>query len=96
MRGLADRDDLDFAAASIAADMAGFRSRIFEAESDDGLTWRRTGVVVEGAGHGSVELDAVHAEDMSVVRLPDGRLRMYYAACDSTGNWRVLSASTAG
>jgi hypothetical protein len=92
---LADREDIDFAAASIAADIAGFRSRIFEATSDDGLTWRRGGVVLEGGGPGSAELDAVHAEDMSVVRLPDGRLRMYYAACDSAGNWRVLSAITA-
>jgi len=86
----------DFAEASIAADMAGYRSRIFVASSADGLDWDRGPCVVEGSGHGGGEIDAVHAEDMSVVELDDGRLRMYYAACDSYGNWRVASAITEG
>ena len=86
----------DFAKASIAADMAGYRSRIFVARSDDGLDWDRGPCVVEGASYGSSDIDAVHAEDMSVVELEDGRLRMYYAACDSNGNWRVASAITDG
>src|SRR5207248_1201700 len=73
----------DFAAASIAADMAGYRSRIFVAYSGDGLTWQRAGLVIEGGGHGSPAIDAVHAEDMSLIRLDDGRFRMYYAACDA-------------
>ena len=37
-------------------------------------------------------LDAVHAEDMSLIDLGDGRHRMYYAACDGKGEWRVVSA----
>lgn len=85
----------NFAAASIAADLAGYRSRIFAATSDDGLTWRRAGCVIEGSGHDGDELDAVHAEDMSLIRLDDGRYRMYYAACDARGNWRVVSATSA-
>lgn len=93
--GTADREDLDFAAASIAADMAGYRSRIFEATSWDGLTWERAGLALAGAGYGAPGVDAVHAEDMAVVRLDDGRLRMYYAACDAGGAWRVASATTA-
>jgi hypothetical protein len=32
---------------------------------------------------------------MSLARLPDGRYRMYYAACDAHGVWRVASAVTA-
>ena len=40
----------DFAAASIAADMSGYRSRILMASSADGLDWRRDGVVIEGDG----------------------------------------------
>ena len=84
--------EADFAAASIAADMAGYRSRIFAARSDDGRSWERTGLLVEGDGLGGREIDSVHAEDMSLVRLPDGRYRMYYAACDAHGRWTVASA----
>jgi hypothetical protein len=82
----------DFAAASIAADMAGYRSRIFIAMSQDGLTWQRRGLAIEGEGPGQPGIDAVHAEDMSLVRLADRRYRMYYAACDATGTWRIASA----
>ena len=86
----------DFAAASIASDMAGFRSRIFVAYSRDGLEWERGDCIVEGGGYDSDELDAVHAEDMSLVEIGNGQLRMYYAACDRTGTWRVLSAAMRG
>jgi hypothetical protein len=82
----------DFAAASIAADMSGFRSRIFIATFDGGGRWRRGPVVIEGDGYGGADIDAVHAEDMSVIALDDGRYRMYYAACDAHGVWRVASA----
>jgi hypothetical protein len=84
----------DFATASIASDMAGYRSRIFTASSTDGLTWVREGCVIEGDGYGQVGIDAVHAEDMSLIRLDEGGLRMYYAACDQSGNWCVASART--
>lgn len=90
------RDDLDFAAASIAVDMAGYRSRIFTATSRDGLTWERGGLVLEGDGYGGRDVGAVHAEDMSVITLDDGRHRMYYAACDAAGVWRVASAISEG
>ncbi len=82
----------NFAAASIASDMAGFRSRIFIARSKDGLNWKQQGCVVEGGGYNSDELDSVHAEDMSLVEIEPGRYRMYYAACDRGGNWRIASA----
>ncbi len=82
----------DFAAASIAADMSGYRSRIFVASSADGVTWARGRVVIEGDGYGGNDIDAVHAEDMSVIALGDGRYRMYYAACDAHGVWRIASA----
>jgi hypothetical protein len=29
---------------------------------------------------------------MSLIKLPDGRWRMYYAACDTHGVWRIVSA----
>ena len=48
--------------------------------------------VVEGGGYTSDDLDAVHAEDMSLVEFEPGRYRMYYAACDRHGNWRIASA----
>lgn len=85
----------DFAKASIASDMAGYRSRIFVAGSADGRDWARRGVVIEGEGYGGAGLDAVHAEDMSLIALEDGRLRMYYAACDAAGVWRIASAISA-
>jgi hypothetical protein len=84
----------NFAAASIASDMAGYRSRIFAASSPDGLTWSNARCVIEGAGYGQEGLDAVHAEDMSLVSIGDRRYRMYYAACDKDGNWRIASAIT--
>lgn len=84
----------DFAAASIAADMAGYRSRIYTATSQDGLLWERRTCIVEGSGYGGPGLDAVHAEDMSLIRLGGDRVRMYYAACDKNGTWRVASAVT--
>jgi predicted GH43/DUF377 family glycosyl hydrolase len=84
----------DFAAASIASDMAGYRSRIFVASSNDGLAWERGGCVIDGGGYDKDGVDAVHAEDMSLIKVGDGKYRMYYAACDNAGNWRVASAIT--
>ena len=84
----------NFARASIACDMAGFRSRIFTALSADGMAWERGECVIEGAGLGEEGIDAVHAEDMSVIAIGDGRYRMYYAACDKDGTWRIASAVT--
>ena len=85
----------DFAAASIASDMAGYRSRIFVAYSTDCLVWERGECAIEGTGYGGDGLDAVHAEDMSVLEIGEGKYRMYYAACDKNGNWRIASAVTA-
>jgi len=90
----ADGANEDFARASIAADMAGYRSRIFVAYSADGLHWGRPECAIEGLGYGREGLDAVHAEDMSLADLGGGRFRMYYAACDKGGNWRIASAVT--
>lgn len=81
-----------FAAASIASDMSGYRSRIFVARSADGIAWSPGDCIVEGAGYGQAGIDAVHAEDMSLIRLDEGRWRMYYAACDRYGRWRIASA----
>ncbi len=89
---VASGTSVDFAAASIAADMSGYRSRILMAHSHDGLNWIRDGVVIEGGGYERDGIDAVHAEDMSLVALDDGRWRMYYAACDAHGVWRIASA----
>lgn len=82
----------DFAAASIASDISGYRSRIFTAHSPDGLTWTRGPLIIEGDGYGSPAPDAVHAEDMSLIPLEDNRLRLYYAACNNQGHWSIASA----
>ena len=86
----------NFAAASIAADMAGYRSRIFMAHFSNGLAWKPGECVIEGGGHEAQGLDAVHAEDMSLIKISQGRYRMYYAACDKDGVWRITSAVTEG
>ena len=57
--------------------------------------WSESRCLVEGAGYGGEGLDAVHAEDMSLVPIGGGRYRMYYAACDRDGKWRIASAVTA-
>jgi len=85
----------DFATASIASDMSGYRSRIYVAKSADGHNWKRGACVIEGAGYGGDGIDAVHAEDMSLIQLADGRVRMYYAACDARGRWSIASAVSA-
>jgi hypothetical protein len=84
----------DFAAASIASDMSGYRSRIYVAYSTDGLVWERAMCAIDGLGYGDAGLDAVHAEDMSLVQIGNTEYRMYYAACDKDGNWRIASAVT--
>lgn len=89
---VASGKSLDFAAASIASDMSGYRSRIFTAFSSDGLEWQRGQCIIDGAGYGGDGPDAVHAEDMSLIRIGPQRYRMYYAACDASGVWRIASA----
>jgi hypothetical protein len=92
VEAIANGRSADFAAASIAADMSGFRSRIFVSQSMDGLKWGPLELVLEGDGYGGEEIDAVHAEDMSLIQIAPGRYRMYYAACDARGRWCVASA----
>lgn len=86
----------DFAATSIAADLSGYRSRLFLATSPDGVRYEGARLLVEGDGYGGTDLDAIHAEDMSLLTMPDGTLRMYYAGCDVTGRWGILSAVASG
>lgn len=92
VEALANGRSADFAAASIASDMSGYRSRIFVSHSADGLTWGPRKLVLEGDGYGGTELDAVHAEDMSLIQTAPRRYRMYYAACDARGRWCIASA----
>ena len=92
VEAIANGRSADFAATSIASDMSGFRSRIFVAFSEDGLNWGPMELVLEGEGYGYEGLDAVHAEDMSLIQIAPGRYRMYYAACDAQGRWCVASA----
>ena len=72
--------------------MAGYRSRIFVAYSTDGLRWHRAECAIDGTGYGGEGLDAVHAEDMSLAKIGQAKYRMYCAACDKDGNWRIASA----
>ena len=93
VEAIANGRSADFATASIASDMSGFRSRIFVSQSMDGLKWGPLELVLEGDGYGGDRIDAVHAEDMSLIRIAPGLYRMYYAACDARGRWCVASAT---
>lgn len=68
------------------------RGRIFSATSRDGLDWVRDAEpnVEFGGRH-----DATKCSEPCVMRLPDGRYRMFYEACDAVGEWRILSCSAA-
>ena len=72
--------------------MSGLRSWIFVAHLLDGLKWGPMELVLEGAGYGGEGLDAVHTEDISLIQIARGHYRLYYAACDSRGQWRIASA----
>ena len=64
--------------------------RIFSATSQDGLAWARdAGVSVDIGG----PFDAEKCSEPCVIRLPDGRVRMFYEACDANAVWRILSAT---
>ena len=67
---------------------------VISAVSSDGLNWERVGCAIDDRGYDSRKTDAVHAEDMPLVRIGDGAYRMYYAACDNTGTWQIASAVT--
>lgn len=85
----------DFASTSIATDIAGCRSGVCVAYLAGGLVGARARCIIEGSGYGREGIDAIHAEDMSLVAIGLGQYRMYYAACDNEGVWRILSAVTA-
>ena len=82
----------EFVRTSVSGDISGFRSRILVAYSDDGSSFETGGCAIEGGGYDSEEIDAIHAEDMSLIEINPGRYRMYYACCDRYGNWRIASA----
>jgi hypothetical protein len=67
--------------------------RIFSATSDDGLSWvKDEGICLDVGGlhQGS------KVSEPCVIRLPDGRFRMFYEANDGAQEWRILSATTSG
>ena len=88
----ADAQADEFVRTSVSGDISGFRSRILVAYSDDGSSFETGGCAIEGGGYDSEEIDAIHAEDMSLIEINPGRYRMYYACCDRYGNWRIASA----
>jgi hypothetical protein len=66
------------------------RGRIFSALSADGLDWTRDlePDVVFGSRY-----DREKCSEPSVIRLPGGRYRLFYEACDEHQVWRILSCS---
>ena len=65
--------------------------RIFSATSDDGLNWvKDEGICLDNGGVHQGE----KVSEPCVVRLSDGRFRMFYEANDGGQEWRILSATT--
>lgn len=68
------------------------RGRIFSASSSDGVSWARDPEVNLAFGG---RYDAEKCSEPCVIRLPDGRYRMFYEACDTDAVWRILNATAA-
>ena len=80
-----------------------YRGRIFSAWSADGLDFtidsdtvantqqeqQQPLVIIDCTG----EWDAAKASEPSVIELQDGRLQMFWEACDMAGHWRIASAT---
>lgn len=67
--------------------------RIFSAVSADGLKWvKDQGICLDNGGR----YQEVKVSEPCITRLADGRFSMFYEACDTGGNWRILSATTPG
>ena len=67
--------------------------RIFSARSQNGLDWiKDEGICLDigGLHQGS------KVSEPCIIRLPDGRFRMYYEANDGAQEWRILSATSSG
>ena len=69
------------------------RGRVFSARSTDGLAWTKDPEINLDFGG---RYDAEKCSEPCVTRLPDGRYRMFYEACDEQHVWRILSATAAG
>ncbi|NKB72255.1 MAG: hypothetical protein GKR89_34690 [Candidatus Latescibacteria bacterium] len=68
-----------------------FHGRIFSAFSQDGLQWvKDPEICLDNGG----QWDTVKASEPCVIDLDDGRFRMFYEACDTTGQWRIASATS--
>ena len=66
------------------------RGRILAARSEDGLSWQKEADVVLEPG---LELDAIHCSEPCLLRLANGRWRLFYEASDRKGRWRILGAT---
>jgi hypothetical protein len=67
------------------------RGRIFSASSSNGLVWAKDPepIVVFGG-----QYDREKCSEPCVIRLPDGRYRMFYEAGDENQVWRILSCTS--
>jgi len=78
------------------------QAHILRAISDDGLTWKKDAEPVLSPGSGG--WDAVKCSEMCLIQLPQEneeapRFRMFYEACDGTGQdqrgvWRIASVTS--
>ena len=68
-------------------------NHVISAISADGLDWvRDEGICLDNGG----PLQSQKVSEPCVVRLPDGRFRMFYEANDGGQEWRILCATTPG
>ena len=68
------------------------RGRVFSARSRDGIHFTKDPEINLDFGG---RFDREKCSEPCVMRLPDGRYRMFYEACDEHLVWRILSATAA-
>lgn len=69
------------------------RGRIFSATSQDGLNWEKNHMIIIDRGQKFAELKVSEPCIMPKSNANDG-FYIFYEACDSLGNWRILRSQT--
>lgn len=65
--------------------------RIFSATSKDGLYWRKDSQICLDIGG---QFESMRVSEPSIIKLPNGKYKMFYEGNDGSNNWYILSATS--